>query len=106
VVDGVIVVVEVVEGGDGFVVEVVTLVVVVTVVVVVETVVSEVVFGVVFAAVEVDVEAVVVFVLALSVTTPVENFGEIRLGVTSLSETGQSPTSLIYSKTSTPSSGL
>ena len=81
----------------------------VTVVVVVEMVVSEVVFGVVFAVVEVDVEAVVgvvVFVLALSVTTPVENFGEIRLGVTSLSETGQSPTSLIYSKTSTPSSGL
>lgn len=82
------------------------LVVVVTVVVVVEMVVSEVVFGVVFAVVDVDVEAVVVFVLALSVTTPVENFGEIRLGVTSLSETGQSPTSLIYSKTSTPSSGL
>ena len=56
--------------------------VVVTVVVVEEMVVSEVVFGVVFAVV-VDVEAVVVFVLALSVTKLVLNFGEIRLGVTS-----------------------
>ena len=74
-------------------------------VVVVEIVVSEVVFGVVFAVV-VDVEAVVVFVLALSVTKLVLNFGEIRLGVTSSVEVGHCSSSPKTSKTSSPSSGL
>ena len=80
------------------------LVVVTLVVVVEEMVVSEVVFVVVFAVVEV--EAVVVFVLTLSFTKLVSNFGEIRIGVTAFVEVGHSLFSAVKNSTFSPSSGL